>query len=66
MPIFVAKCDYNMYFKMESLLKKIFAIQQTSCILIQFPIYNVTLPYNSYIRTVVSQNIHAEAEGERR
>ena len=57
MPIFVAKCDHNMYFKMESLLEKIFAIQQMPCILIQFPTYNVTLPYNSYIHTVVSQNL---------
>jgi len=54
MPIFVAKCDYNMYFKMESLLEKIFAIQQMPSILILFPIYNVTLPYNSYMQTVVS------------
>lgn len=56
MPIFVAKCDYNMYFKMESLVEKIFAIQQMPRILILFPIYehNVTLPYNLYMHTMVS------------
>jgi hypothetical protein len=57
---------------MESLPKKIFAIQQNSCILIQFPVHNIMLPYNSYAHTGdvtefgVVAGLHIEAEDDKK